>query len=393
MNNPSTSSPSTSITSLSREILLKILTGLPPKSAVRFRCTSKFFHALIPEPRFAFRILVSLPSKTRPILNLYSVNYSEDSHGNLQADTAERLDTRDLVCLAGSSSADGKLCLLSDELGDDAVFDLSTRRSIPLPRFSLPPYRYLSCGVLGFGFFFYRRRFPGRPISSRTVLGFDSVSGKYKVFKPAVYYDSDGMFNRLWVFTLGVDDSWREIEIEIEIEVERDNRYIDAVVHVNGTVYLVPRTKSRITAMDVATERLTALIPFPSEYQPGRPWMNLNGLLAFVNVPKRGDPEWGMEVWTLGRAVEWERRAVAPPSEEEREVIREATSMGFASNSMGEIVLLLQGKGMCPLVLVYSFGRGVWRRFEISGVYNYLLLLSYMRGVVHVEDESAIFLE
>nr|GMD28545.1 F-box only protein 8-like [Ipomoea batatas] len=363
MNNPSTSSSSTSITSLPREILLKILTGLHPKSAVRFRCTSKFFYSLIPEPRFAFTILVSFPSGIRPILNLYNVNYSEDSHGNLQADTAQRLDTQNLVCLAGSSSADGKLCLLSDESGHDAVFDLSTRQSISLPKTCHPVTRYLSCGFLGFDFLFTCRNLPGRPISSVAVLGFGSVSGKYKVFKPTVYYDSGGM-------------------------------YTDAVIHVNGTVYLVPRIKaSRIAAMDVETERLTALIAFPSEYQPGRPWMSLNGRLAFVNVPKRGGAEWGMEVWTLEGAAEWERRAVAAPPEEERAVIGEANSLRFASNSVGEIVLLLHGKEMCPLVLVYSFGRGVWRRFEISGVPNHSLLLSYMRGVVRVVDEIAMFSE
>nr|GMD28575.1 F-box only protein 8-like [Ipomoea batatas] len=322
------------------------------------RCSSKFFYSLIPEPRFAFKILVSLPSGIRPILNLYTVNYSEDSHGNLQADTAQRLDTQNLVCLAGYSSADGKLCLLSDESGHDAVFDLGTRQSISLPKTCHPVTRYLSCGFLCFDFLFTCRNLPGRPISSVAVLGFGSVSGKYKVFKPTVYYDSGGMFNRLWVLTLGVDNSWREIEMEIEIHTVG---YTDAVIHVNGTVYLVPRIKaSRIAAMDVETERLTALIAFPSEYQPGRPWMSLNGRLAFVNVPKRGGAEWGMEVWTLERAAEWERRAVAAPPEEERAVIGEASSLRFASNSMGEIVLLLHGKEMCPLVLVYSFGRGVW---------------------------------
>nr|GMD93185.1 putative F-box protein At3g52320 [Ipomoea batatas] len=174
MNNPSTSSSSTSITSLPREILLKILTGLPAKSAVRFRCTSKFFYSFIPEPRFAFRIIVSLPSKTPPGLNLYSVSYREDSHGNLQADTAQRLDVQGLVC-----SADGKMCLLShasgDASGDDAVFDLSTGRHIWLPsRISWS--------------------------TGRAVLGFDPVSERYNVFNSEVYYDSDRQrYRRGWV--------------------------------------------------------------------------------------------------------------------------------------------------------------------------------------------------
>nr|GMD29502.1 putative F-box protein At3g52320 [Ipomoea batatas] len=311
--------PSTSITSLPREILLKILTGLPAKSAVRFRCSSKFFYSFIPEPRFAFRIIVSLPSKTPPGLNLYSVSYREDSHGNLQADTAQRLDVRGLVC-----SADGKMCLLShasgDASGDDALFDLSTGRHIWLPsRISWS--------------------------TGRAVLGFDSVSERYKVFNSEVYYDSDRqrVMNQLY-------------------------------------------------------------IPFPSEclsspqYRRGWvPWMKLNGRLAFINIlsPSGACTSWPnkINIWTLERSMEWEKRTVGLPLEE-REVIGEANFLGFTANSMGEIVFLIQRKTiMSPLVLVYSFRREVWRRFEIHGVCSYSLSLSYMRGVVHVEDENATFLD
>ncbi|XP_031120997.1 putative F-box protein At5g62660 [Ipomoea triloba] len=336
MNNPSTSS--TSITSLPQEILLKILTGLPAKSAVRFRCTSKFFYSFIPDPRFEFRILVSLPSE----LNLYSVSYREDSHGNLQADTAQRLDVRGLVC-----SADGKMCLLSPESGGDAVLNLSTGRRICLPRIGRPAgHAALSSSSC---------------VYSNAFLGFDSVSKRYKVFKSAVYYDYDCLrvLNRLWVLTVGVDKSWREIDSTI---IESTT----AVVHIHGIIYLIHEpmiehltrrtvlsrnlfhsssTDPKIVAMDVATERF--ITPQKACRVP-KPW------------PDR------IDIWRLERSMEWEKQTVVLPLEE-REVIGEATSIRYTANSMGEIVFLIHSKKvMSPLVLVYSFGREVWRRDVIE---------------------------
>ncbi|XP_031120998.1 putative F-box protein At5g42430 [Ipomoea triloba] len=376
MNNPSTFSSSTSITSLPREILLKILTGLPAKSAVRFRCTSKFFYSFVPEPRFAFRILVSLPSETPPELNLFSVSYREDSHGNLQADTAQRLDVRGLLC-----SADGKMCLLSHASGDDAVFDLSTGLCICLPRI-------------------------GRS-TGRAVLVFDSVSGRYKVFNCEVYFDTDcrQLFNQLWVLTVGVDKSRRKIDSS------NITGYIKAVVHIHGIIYLIPfifesrvewsglSQLSKIVAMDVAKENFITFIPLPSECW--LQWMKLNDRLAFIDIlsPQNAKFEtptfWPdkINIWTLERSMEWEKQTIGLPLEQ-REVIGEATFMGSTANSMGDIVFLIQRERiMSPLVLVYSFRREVWRRFEIHGVCNYSLCFSYMRRVVHVEDEIATFLE
>nr|GMD25502.1 putative F-box protein At3g52320 [Ipomoea batatas] len=352
MNNPSTSSSSTSITSLPQEILLKILTGLPAKSAVRFRCTSKFVYSFIPEPRFEFRILVSLPSKPPSELNLYSVSYREDSRGNnLQADTAQRLDVPGLV-----SSADDKMCLLSLESRDDAVFDLSTGRRICLPRIGRPGGRsalsITSC------------------VWSNTSLGFDSVSERYKVFKSAMYYDYDfrRMLNQLWILTVGVDKSWREIDSTI-LGYTRD------VVHIHGIMYLIHEpitehyctrlslpfsnlfhsssTEPKIIAMDIATERFITSIPFPFEYyspqhsQGWRAWMKLKSRLAFINIfsPQKDGvlTPWPdrIDIWRLERSMEWEKQTVVLPLEE-REVIGEAISMKFTANSMGEIVFLIQ---------------------------------------------------
>nr|GMD25503.1 F-box only protein 8-like [Ipomoea batatas] len=379
-------SPLVLVYSFRREVWRRILTGLPAKSAVRFRCTSKFFYSFIPDPRFEFRILVSLPSEP----NLYSVSYREDNHGNLQADIAQRLDVLGLLC-----SADDNMCLLSRESVDDnAIFDLSTGRHIWLPNIiGWPPSRA-----------------PSSLIWSCAVLGFDSVSERYKVFKSTAYYDSgyQRVLNKLWVLTVGVDKSWREMDFATI-------RYARVAICINGIIYLITRhshpvnslsdSSSKIVAIDLATESFIRSIPFPSECRPTQqhqpPWIKLNGRLAFINILNSqkgkslasGIPiPWPdrIDIWTLEGSIEY---SVILPLEE-REMIGEATFREFTANSIGEIAFLIGRKRMMsPLLLVYSFGREVWRRFEIHGVCNDSFHSSYRRSIVYVGDEIASFLE
>nr|GMD65823.1 F-box only protein 8-like [Ipomoea batatas] len=242
------------------------------------------------------------------------------------------------------------------------------------------------------------------------VLGFDSISERYKVFASEVFYNGERVFwKQHWVLTLGVDESWREIRSTIFIGL------IDAAVHIHGIIYFIPQVTEResslkmIVAMDVARERIIRFIPFPSGYHQSRqrvrewvPWIKLNGRLAFIDIiiPASEDPhphpdlaESKIEIWTLKTrsAVEeeWEKQTVLLPLEESK-VIGRATSMGFTFNSMGEIVILLPSKTIIsPLILIYSFRRDVWRRIEISGVskYSSSSYISDMEVVVHVDDE------
>nr|GMD67177.1 F-box only protein 8-like [Ipomoea batatas] len=399
------------ITCLPREILVKILSGLPAKCAVRFRCSCKFFYSYIPEPRFAFTIRFVLPTNNEyPASKLYSVSYSEDDDESVQ-----KLDARGLIWSTGSNCApDGKMCLLRNEIMGliGALFDLSTGRCIYLPPNSNYPAMYFgisNSNIIGNGDFVLTRNSSiGKcPIA---VLGFDSISERYKVFASEVFYNGEQVFwKQHWVLTLGVDESWREIRSTIFIGLT------DAAVHIHGIIYFIPQVTEResslkmIVAMDVARERIIRFIPFPSGYHQSRqrvrewvPWIKLNGRLAFIDIiiPASEDPhphpdlaESKIEIWTLKirSAVEeeWEKQTVLLPLEESK-VIGRATSMGFTSNSMGEIVILLSSKTIISLlILIYSFRRDVWRRIEISRVskYSSSSYVSDMEVVVHVDDE------
>nr|GLL41425.1 putative F-box protein At2g16220 [Ipomoea trifida] len=400
------------ITCLPREILVKILSGLPAKCAVRFRCSSKFFYSYIPEPRFAFTIRFVLPTNNEyPASKLYSVSYSEDD------ESVQKLDARGLVWSTGSSCVpDGKLCLLRNQVMGlfGCLFDLSTGRRIYLPPHPAMYYGISNTNIIGNGDFVLTRNSSiGKcPIA---VLGFDSISERYKVFASEVFYNVERVFwKQHWVLTLGVDESWREIRSTIFIGLT------DAAVHIHGIIYFIPQvtereSSSKMIAMDVARERIIRFIPFPSGYHQSRqrvrewvPWIKLNGRLAFIDIiiPASEDPhphphpdlaESKIEIWTLKirSAVEeeWEKQTVLLPLEESK-VIGRATSMGFTSNSIGEIVILLPSKTIIsPLILIYSFRRDVWKRIEISGVskYSSSSYISDMEVVVHVDDEIVAF--
>ncbi|XP_019162206.1 PREDICTED: F-box protein At5g62510-like [Ipomoea nil] len=281
------------------------------------------------------------------------------------------------------------MCMVHEVTGAGALFDLSTGR-----RISLPPHceRYFSsCGsIIG----------NGDMVCSYAAMGVDPVSGRYKVFKSTLYYDSKLFSNRQWVFTLGVDKSWREIRPLF-------TGYTYAAVHIRGIIYFIPQISDQspyIVAMDVARERVLRVIPFPPCYQSCRPqrnygwvsWIKLNGRLAFIImfIPRQeGWPssECKIEIWTF--EVEWEKQTVLVPLEES-EAFDQAISIGFASNSMGEIVFLLfLCERMSPLILVYSFRRDVWRRVEIAGVSKYPKTGRVVTAV-HIDDEiAASFLE
>ncbi|XP_031121005.1 putative F-box protein At1g30920 [Ipomoea triloba] len=274
---PRDNSPITSIASLPQEIILKIFTTLPPKSALSLRCTSKFFNSFIPHPHFAFRILFSFSSETHPT-NLYTVDYTtKESHGRLQptslqcsADELQRFKR-----LNGSSFADGKLCLLNTN-GETSILDLSTRQHISLPQtlFEEP-----EPGDLGMKTF------------SGTALGFDPVSKRYKALKSELYLNivDDYYLGVLKVLTLGVDESWRAVTTE--------NSFIPrkpyASVQIDGIIYLISfkinsRDEQEIVVFDIGTENLISMIPFPYIFQHSgvtfSSWVKLNGRLAYIYV-------------------------------------------------------------------------------------------------------------
>ncbi|XP_031092210.1 putative F-box protein At5g44220 [Ipomoea triloba] len=167
-----------SVSSLPQEIFMEILSKLPAKTLVRFRCVSKFFCALIADHGFGVLhrslsltlpgragFLISIEVRTRhaapPRRAYYTLNFSE--HENLQANRVGFLDAQPFLL---SSPSDGLICV-SKPNGDVAVCNVSTRQRIFLPR--LNQYRE-GCVPL---------------------LGYDSQSKRYKVLMSVKIVDQE----------------------------------------------------------------------------------------------------------------------------------------------------------------------------------------------------------
>ncbi|XP_019149865.1 PREDICTED: F-box only protein 8-like [Ipomoea nil] len=365
----------TCISSLPQEIILKILACLPPKSAVSFRCTSKFFQTFIPQPHFKFRMLFWFP-----FTNLYTVGFTtEESHGRLQpsslqcsADELQRFKQ-----LIGSSFADGKLCLIN-RWGETTILDLSTRQYICLP--------LVEPGDLWTKMYF------------GAALGFDPVSKRYKVLRSELYRNNTHPYYQgmLKVLTLGVDESWRAVTTDYSFLACQPI----ASVQIDGIIYLKMhcRDKQEIVVFDIETENLIRVIPFPYIFRVMptmyySSWVKLNGRLAYIYVDVKRRTR--IFVCNLEKSLGpgWDKHEI-PLTLEEAKIIRQAESVSITANSIGEIVFLIQAKNMSPSILIYACGPQVWRKFEICELPGYSSSQSWRRiNTVHVMEEKVYFSE
>ncbi|VFQ95352.1 unnamed protein product [Cuscuta campestris] len=350
-----------------REILFEILTRLPAKSIHRFNCVSKLFRSIIADPHFAevhhrrssarpggVNILLALPSP--PCKHeFYAINYTDPS---IQ-EKIRFLEGPDFENLTNPPAAANGLVCLSNNDGDVAVCNPSTRRHVFLPT---------------------RRFVRRRPSQSYAlvVLGFDRGSGKYKVFMSEMKMWGGLIMRRHSVFTLGVDKSWREVCVHPKCMV--DSLFIisfpDESVHVDGVIYLISwMKKQEIIAFRVGDEDMR-LMPFPDidhrtlHFQSymmmilASRWIELDGRLALINVHHEAGERSNMDVWTLEKSrMRWEKISVSIPLEESM-MIKKSLSIAFATTGFGEIVVSIQ-EGHSLWVLLYAYRRQVWRKIEV----------------------------
>nr|GMD04404.1 putative F-box protein At3g52320 [Ipomoea batatas] len=330
---------------LPQDILVEILSKLPAKSLVGFRCLSKFFYALIADHAFGALHRTSsltLPSRAGILIGIlpriplidrfppayYTINFSEENPrqpGMLQAKRLGFLDAE--IFLRGSlrSSSDGLICL-SRGHGDVAVYNVSTGKHVSLPAFK-----------------------------SRALLGFDSQAKRYKVLMINQPNSSNRFGNKHWIFTVGVDKSWREINYSLphpfypfDVSYACPS-YSDTSVHIDGIIYyfnwltIYDPPSFHIVAFEVGSESYS-LIPFPveisssSQYQ----WANyVLGNFALLQVDGgrlaillREYCLCYMNVWIWEKSKEcWEKITMTIPLEESRSCSMAATEDVFGKTN------------------------------------------------------------
>ncbi|XP_019190599.1 PREDICTED: putative F-box protein At3g52320 [Ipomoea nil] len=368
---------------LPHDILFEILSKLPAKSLVRFRCVNKFFYALIADHAFGVlhrSLSLTLPSRAgilfaiipRTLLSdvssappYYTINtFSEE---NLQANRLGYLDSDEPLLRGGlHSSSDGLICL-SRPNGDVVVCNVSTGQRISLPRFQFNS---------------------SNPIKTCALLGFDSQSKRYKV----LMNDRRRSISEYkhWVLTVGVDKSWREINYSSHPFCPFDGfgcaGLSHTTVHIDGVIYSynwisrdVPPS-FHIVAFEVGSESYS-LIPIPAEVPSEFSTLDkfgekyhfsnfVNRNFALLQVDGGGLAivyvrNIDMNVWILEKSKGcWEKITTIIPFNLR---VEKSTEYRYTTNHAGEIVLLGKNSKQFTIWVCNSKSK-VWRKFDISGV-------------------------
>ncbi|CAH9119618.1 unnamed protein product [Cuscuta europaea] len=355
-------SSSTGTVFLPREIILEILTRLPAKPLMRFKCVSKFFYSLITEPLFAkvhhdrssarpggTHILLTLryPAQT----HFYTIDDTGEDKGKLQANRVHYLEGKQFKNLNISSQANGLICLFNHH-GDVSICNPSSRQHISYPRAAASPKSQ---------------------IYTSSILGFDPISEKYKVLKLQIWYDLylGDLKRQYCVLTLGVDKSWREISNALL-------RYPNESVHIGGIIYLISSiNEQEIVTFNVGDENIGS-VPFPGiEVKKSfhlmllrLSFMEIDGRLAVVHIQSNNFAERVMDIWILEKSMKWEKHSISVPWEESL-IVKDSMDIVSTCTNLGEIVMLIHVRGSLR-VLLYSITKHVWRKFEVCGLDDHL---------------------
>ncbi|KAK4724465.1 hypothetical protein R3W88_027244 [Solanum pinnatisectum] len=177
--------------SIPQDITIQIFSCLPAKSLMRFKCVSKFYNTIVLKPYFA-DIRSSNYSKINGCLDgdFDGLFYSIEEDGN--ATKSCQLDNFDKLCphidrISNYFGYDnGLFCTWEEKY--IAIFNPATGEVRYLP--------YLKCFDDVSSFIF--------------SIGFEPEENKYKVLL-TIYKQNHLELSRALVFTLGIDNSWREI--------------------------------------------------------------------------------------------------------------------------------------------------------------------------------------
>ncbi|XP_059460670.1 F-box/kelch-repeat protein At3g23880-like [Corylus avellana] len=286
-------------TYLPEEVVVKILSRLPPKSLIRFKCVSKRWHALIGNPDFLSKhllnhsIIAQNPNEDDPLRLILFFAHDSDT-GNLihsfryydslhcASQTPLNLPTEATFDIV--ASCNGLLCLWDYARNDIYLWNPATSSELKaLPASS----SYCRLRVLLF----------------HVGFGFDSVSNDYKVIRILLVEGEDDLWDEVDIYSLRCG-SWRQLDVGVPLTLIYDDwrsAALDGVFLWYGDDEYKEHSEI-IVAFDFSNEEFrTMLFPDFCDYgECTRTVTELKGSLAMLVFPNDdGKKHMYLDIWVM----------------------------------------------------------------------------------------------
>ncbi|XP_059284916.1 putative F-box protein At1g32420 [Lycium ferocissimum] len=233
--------------------------------------------------------------------------------------------------------ANGLFSLWTEYTQPVAICNPSTREVIPLPRLKEP--------------------FPSKCPSLFYALGYEPEENKYKVLMTV---KNTTRSTRSWVFTLGINESWREIK-----SITDDFRSYREGICISGVIYMVDLYGNFIVAFDAKTENFRS-IGWPNALNNGLmyfyPLLEVKGNLAVLKYMN------GVDLWILENTgkEEWKSHIICFPSQwKDLGLFNSRTRI--CGSCDGEIIFVVIKSDMFACYW-FDFRKTSWRYLETKGL-------------------------
>lgn len=339
-----------------KEIVFEILKRVGAKSLMRFRCVSKYFCSLISESSFieahdknlATQLLVHCEDFNPKVRMNNFISGDEDLSNSL-------IQYLDEPCFRNlhdmQSSIKGLVCLWN-YTGDIAICNPFIKEHVFLPK--LQPIEKVLQSISNF------------------LFGFDPTTKKHKVLMGYMaYFEVSKVQMKYWIFTIGVDKSWREISDWLNIcNISTMHNY----VCIDGVIYLENKTRPNIAVFSiVGDEKLIRMISFPSELispneiiSPGKviTVVEIKGQVALIVNDDFDHDIHKLSMYILNSTCEtetWVKHVIKLPSLLTKKSL-------FTTNGEGEIVWIPDNTA--SHMFFYEVGLKEWREVGIHMNYQ-----------------------
>uniref|UniRef100_M1CEV1 F-box protein n=1 Tax=Solanum tuberosum TaxID=4113 RepID=M1CEV1_SOLTU len=341
--------------SIPQDIVIEILSWLPAKSLMRFKCVTKFFNSLVFNSNFMD--IHRCRSLTRPggkKLFLHGSKFycTSDQQKEDGINSASILQIESFGELSFHIHVDPRLNCVNN------LFLLWQPLSVQ-PATILNPstteVKLLPSLIEGFSWCHYS-------------LGFEPEEKKYKVLSTAKYDQEGYIKNR--VFTLGIDETWRE------------TKHNPSTIHckpgicINGVIYrfVFHRGVLAIAEFDVKTENSKLIALGDALHGWSLMFIELKGKLAVIDYKTRSHEYIHLLVLEKTRNVEeWKSHIIQLPStwntltwkDMQQGVIPDDIS---SCASCDDEILFISNLKSGTLCFCYDVTRHSWRKLEIKGL-------------------------